>query len=88
MRLSHNSDRDRYRRVSVHVIGSIKKRGTFLGWTQDHRRGFVELDPRPGQKPTRYATEGHRINIAHKAREPGWKGAALDRQRPLLAELE
>ncbi len=88
-RLSHNSDRDRGRRVSVRAAGSLRYRGTFLAWQRDHRRGFVEFDARPGhRKRTVYAVEGYQINLAHKEREPSPKAHQLDGARPLLRALE
>jgi hypothetical protein len=88
-RLSHNSDRDRGRRVSVRVAGSLRYRGTFLAWQHDHKRGFVLFDPRPGRRQaTVYAVEGYQINLAHKEREPSPKAYQLDSSRPLLAVID
>lgn len=87
--LSHNSERDYGRRVSVRLTRSLRYRGTFLGWQRDHKRGFVLFDPRPGhRRPTVYAVEGYQINLAHKEREPGWKAFENDRRRPLLTDVE
>ena len=88
-RLSHNSERDAGRRVSVRVAGSLRWRGTFLAWATNHKQGFVRFDRRPGQpKATVYAVEGFQINLAHKEREPHPKAYEKDRARPLLAVLD
>lgn len=90
MRLSHNSDRDRYRRVSVGLASSRRKlRGTFLAWTHDHRSALVELDPRRGcWRVTREAVAGFMVNLARAEREPSPKARENDSARPLLRALE